>query len=159
MSTRKEGVYWIFAERCGLNDIPGSSSYDSYMKSLLICANGDNELTQAERDWIVGYASALGAPDQVVEKLKTYPADEDIDSVISRDAAANASRRYLVYDAIRACSADGEYSSGERETVTKMAAKVGVDAEIVKQIEEICTEEAKLREKRLALLFPTGTPL
>jgi len=65
----------------------------------------------------------------------------------------------MLYDAIKACSADGEYSSGERETVTKMAAKLGVDAEIVKQLEEICAEEAKLREKRLALIYPTGTPL
>ncbi|MEQ8757728.1 MAG: hypothetical protein RID09_30015 [Coleofasciculus sp. G1-WW12-02] len=159
MSTRKEGIHWLFNKKCGFNDIPGLPAFDSYMKALLICANGDNELTQVERDWVVGQASAFGAPDQVVEELKTYKADEDIDSVISRDTAANACRRYLVYDAIETCSADGEYSSGERETVTKMAAQLGIDAEIVKQIEEIYTQEALLREKRLALLFPTGTPL
>ncbi len=159
MSIRKEGVHWLFSEKFNFKDVPVAMGYKSYLTSILICANGDNQLTQAERDWVVGYASAFGAPDEVVEKLKTDPGDEDIDSVISQEAAANDSRRCLVYDAIKACSADGEYSSGERETVTKMAAKLGVDAEIVKQLEEICAEEAKLREKRLALIYPTGTPL
>ena len=159
MSTGSEGVYWLFNEKCGFKDIPGFPAFDSYMKALLICANGDNELTQAERDWVVGMASAYEAPAQLIEELKSYKADEDIDAVISRDAAANACRRYLVYDAIKACSADGEYSSGERKTVTKMAAKLGLDSEIVKQIEEICIEDTLLREKRLAMLFATGTPL
>jgi tellurite resistance protein len=159
MSTRKEGLHWLFNKKCGFKEIPGLPAFDSYLKAILICANGDNELTQAERDWVIGHGSAFNAPDQVIEELKTYQADEDIDAVISRDTAANACRRYLVYDAIEACSADGEYSNRERETVTKMAAKLGVDAEIVKQIEEIYTQEAKLREKRLSLLFPTGTPL
>ncbi|MEQ9621909.1 hypothetical protein [Coleofasciculus chthonoplastes] len=159
MSTRKEGLHWLFNKKCGFKEIPGLPTFDSYLKAILICANGDNELTQAERDWVVGHGSAFGAPDEMIEELKTYQADEDIDAVISRDTAANACRRYLVYDAIEACSADGEYNNGERETVIKMAAKLGVDAEIVKQIEEIYTQEAKLRDKRLALLFPTGTPL
>lgn len=159
MSTRKEGLHWLFQKKCAFNEIPGLPAFDSYFKAMLICANGDNELTEAERDWVVGHASAFGAPDEMIEEFKTYQADEDIDAVIYRDTVANAGRRYLVYDAIEACSADGEYSNGERETVTKMAAKLGVDAEIVKQIEEIYTQEAELREKRLALLFPTGTPL
>jgi hypothetical protein len=30
---------------------------------------------------------------------------------------------------------------------------------LVKQIEEICIEEAKLREKRLELMYPEGEPL
>ena len=159
MTTSREAAHWLFKDKFSFKEVPEPLAYDSYLKSLLICANGDNELTPAERDWVVGYASAYCAPDEVVEQLKSYKADEDIDSIISRERAANASRRYLVYDAIKACSADGEYSSGERETVAKMAAILGIDSDILKQIEEICVEEAKLREKRLALMYPTGAPL
>jgi hypothetical protein len=81
------------------------------LKSLLICANGDNEITLSERDWVVGYAAAYGAPEQLVEALKNYQGDE------------------------------------------------GIDSAVVKQIEEICAEESKLREKRLKLMYPTGAPL
>jgi hypothetical protein len=33
------------------------------------------------------------------------------------------------------------------------------DADIVKQIEEVCTEEATIKEKRQALMYPSGAPL
>ena len=159
MPARPEATLWLFKEKWGFKNVPEPLAYDSYLKALLICANGDNELSQPERDWVVGYAAAYDTSEELIEELKTYKADEDIDAVISRERSVNASRRCLVYDAIKACSADGEYSSGERATVAKMAAKLGIDSEVLKQIEEIYAQEAKLREKRLALMYPTGAPL
>ncbi|WP_019509198.1 hypothetical protein [Pleurocapsa sp. PCC 7319] len=40
-----------------------------------------------------------------------------------------------------------------------MAAKLGIAEDVVQEIESICLEEAKLREKRLALMYPSGTPI
>ncbi|WP_445245962.1 hypothetical protein, partial [Microcoleus sp. OTE_8_concoct_300] len=77
----------------------------------------------------------------------------------SNTPAANASRRFLVHDAIMACSADGEYSDPERATITKMAAKLGISQDTVEQIEKICLEEIELREKRVKLMYPEGAPL
>lgn len=159
MSTENAGILWLFKEKFTFNKGPTSKGYEGYLKSLLICANGDGKLAPEERDWVVGYASAYGAPDSLVEVLKSYEATEDIEKVISLTVESDGSRRYLVYDAIKACSADGEYSDPERATVAKMAAKLGISTDLVKQIEQICIEEAKLREKRLALMYPEGPPI
>jgi len=129
------------------------------MKAILICANGDGKLTPEERDWVTGYFAAFGAPDSLLDEMRSYKADDDIEAVISGTPASDASRRFLVYDAIRACSADGAYSDPERATVIRMAAKLGISEDLVKQIEEVCLEQARLRQKRLALMYPEGAPL
>jgi tellurite resistance protein len=160
MAINQEGLRWLFKEKYTFGDVPDADAYRGYLKSVMICVNGDNELSTAERDWIVGFASAYGASSSLVEELKQYEATDDIESVISQaPPAADHSRRYLIYDAINACSADGFYHAKEKETVAKMAAKLGIDADIVKQIEEICAEEARIREKRQALMYPSGAPL
>ncbi|MFB2980252.1 hypothetical protein [Microseira sp. BLCC-F43] len=150
---------WLFKEKYTFGKQPSIEAYHGYLKSVLICANGDGTLAPEERDWVVGLASAFGAPDSLVEALKTYKADEDIEQVIGDAPEATGSRRYLVYDAIKACSADGEYSDPERAKVHKMAAKLGVSQDVVQQIEEICLAEAKLWKKRQQLMYPEGAPI
>ncbi|MFN6519137.1 MAG: hypothetical protein RMY29_032235 [Nostoc sp. CreGUA01] len=160
MTTNKtQGLLWLFREKANFGQIPSIEAFTGYMKSILICANGDGKLAPEERDWVVGQACAFGAPDSLVEELRSYKADEDIEKVIAVTPESDVSRRFLVYDAIKACSADGEYNDPERATVTKMAAKLGISQEMVKQIEEICIEEAKLRQKRLEMMYPEGAPL
>lgn len=46
-----------------------------------------------------------------------------------------AARRAVVFDAIRACSADDEFSPGERATARKLAAALGVSDDVVEQLE------------------------
>jgi tellurite resistance protein len=159
MATKDEGLFWLFSQRQSFRELPNHEDYNSYLKSILICANGDGTLAPEERDWVVGFASAFGAPDSLVEELKSYKADEDIEKMISNTPSANASRRFLVHDAIMACSADGAYSDLERATITKMAAKLGISQDTVEQIERICIEEIELREKRVKLVYPEGPPL
>lgn len=159
MATNNAGLFWLFKERFTFNKLPTPKGYEGYLKSLLICANSDGKLAPEERDWVIGYGSAYGAPDSVLEQLKSYEATEDVEKVISVTAESDGSRRYLVYDAIKACSADAEYSVPERATVAKMAAKLGISTDVVKQIEEICLEETKLWKKRVALLYPDGPPI
>ena len=159
MATKDEGLLWLFYQRYSFHKVPNDEEYNSYLKSLLICANGDGTLAPEERDWVVGFASAFGASDSLVEELKSYKADEDIEKIISSTPVANASRRSLVYNAIMACSADGEYSDPERATITKMVAKLGISQDTVEQIERICLEEIELREKRVKLMYPEGAPI
>lgn len=160
MTTNRDiGLLWLFNEKSSFKTIPTSGDFEVYAKAILICANGDGKLAPEERDWVIGHFAAFGTPDSVLDELKTYKADEDIEKVISMTPAASASRRFLVYDAIRACSADGQYSDPERAMVIRMAAKLGVSEDLVRQIEEVCLEEARLREKRLKLVYPEGAPL
>ena len=160
MKTNRElGHLWSFKDKANFSTLPSEAAFEGYMKAVLICANGDGTLTPEEREWAVGHAAAFGAPDWLVDELKSYKADEDIEQVISANPEANACRRFLVYDAIRACSADGAYSERERAMVIRMAAKLGLTEELVLQIEELCLNEAQLRAKRLELVYPEGPPL
>jgi len=158
-TNREHGLLWLFKDKTNFRTLPEADAFESYMKAVLICANGDGKLALEERNWAVGHAAAFGAPDWLVDALKSYEADEDIEQIISATPASSASRRFLVYDAIRACSADGEYNDRERAMVTRMAAKLGLSEELVRQIEEVCLEEARLRDKRLKLVYPEGPPL
>jgi uncharacterized tellurite resistance protein B-like protein len=155
----KEGLNWLFKEKYAFNEAPKFEGYSEYLKSLLICANGDGELTQAERDWVLGHAAAYGASNSLIEELKSYKANEDIEQVVSQGNASGDYRFSLIYDAIKACSADGEYSGSEQATVKKMATKLGIAEDTVKEIESICQEEDKLRKKRIALMYPSETPI
>lgn len=71
---------------------PPQGAIEAFAKALLIAAKGDREISQAERDWVVGLTAAKGASEKLIEELKNYQADEDIDQVISRDSIADGAR-------------------------------------------------------------------
>ncbi|BAZ31477.1 hypothetical protein NIES4074_39500 [Cylindrospermum sp. NIES-4074] len=153
------GALWLFKEKFGFTQVPLGIAYEAYLKSLLICANGDGTLADEERDWVIGYAYAYNCDPAIIEKLKVYKADEDIETVISGHVAASESRRLLIFDAIQACCADGEYSEKKRAVVLKGAKKLNISEDEFKKIEEIYLETVKLHEKRLTVFYPNGLPL
>ncbi|MBD2524480.1 TerB family tellurite resistance protein [Nostoc sp. FACHB-133] len=152
------GIKWLFNEQFGFSEIPLNASYEAYFKAMLICANGDGTLADAERDWVIGYASAYNRDSEVIEKLKAYKADEDLETVFKGDPVISETRRSLILDAIQTCAADGEYSEKERAIVLKAAKILNISKDELKKIEEIYLETVKLREKRIAALFPNGLP-
>ncbi|HVK64689.1 MAG TPA: hypothetical protein VM694_09450 [Polyangium sp.] len=158
-TNRERGLLWLFKDKAGFGAIPSDDTFVSYMKAVLICANGDGTLAPEERDWVIDHFAAFGAPEALLDAMKSYKADEDIEQVISGTPEANACRRFLVYDAIRACSADGEFGERERAMVIRMATKLGLTEDLVRQIEALWLEEARYREKRLTLVYPEGPPL
>jgi hypothetical protein len=87
---------WLFQEKYTFRKFPSPEAYDSYTKSILVCANGDGTLAPEERDWVVGLASVFGASDSLVEELKSYKADEDSEKAIGDAPKANASRRVRI---------------------------------------------------------------
>jgi uncharacterized tellurite resistance protein B-like protein len=153
------GTLWLFKEHYGFSQVPPNIAYDAYLKSLLICAKGDGTLADEERDWVIGHAAAFNTDPAILEELKNYNADEDIETVISGDLSASESRRFLIFEAIQACAADGEYNEKERAVVLKGAKKLNISEDEFKRIEEIYFETVKLREKRLAVMYPDGLPL
>lgn len=153
------GTLWLFKEHYGFSQVPPDIAYDAYLKSLLICAKGDGTLADEERDWVIGHAAAFNTDPAIIEQLKNYKADEDIETVISGDLSASESRRFLIFEAIQACAADGQYNEKERAVVLKGAKKLNISEDEFKKIEEIYFETVKLREKRLAVMYPDGLPL
>lgn len=68
------------------------------------------------------------------------------------------SLRAVLYNAIFACAADGEYSAKEQDLIHRLGAQFGIADSIVTQIEAIYWETRRVREKRIALLFDKGMP-
>jgi tellurite resistance protein len=148
---------WLFKELMDFDvSIPRGSDYDVYMKALLICANGDNRLSEEERNWVVGYCAALGGSPELVEELKSFSPEGSYQDIINSHPKAVQSVRAFIYDAIRACSADGEYNDQERGIVHQAAATLGVPEEVVIDLEKIYVEDRKIRQKRLALIWADG---
>ncbi|RKZ82336.1 MAG: hypothetical protein DRR19_20860 [Candidatus Parabeggiatoa sp. nov. 1] len=152
----KDGKLWILNNFYGFNSIPPDGDYEAFIKAVLICANGDGVLAPEERDWVVGRAAAFR--NAGYEVAKTYAGKEDILDVLANAPTLNKGARMIIYVAIQACAADGEYHPDEQATVHKMAKHLGIEEDVVNQIEKMCFEEATMRERRISLLFPEGTP-
>lgn len=153
----RDGMLWLINQLYGIKTIPPAQDYETFIKAALICAKGDGVLAPEERSWVAGRAAALRNPGY--ELAKSYPADEDLLEVLSNSSTVNKTgRRLIIYVAIQACAADGNYHDEERAKIIQMAKSLGIEEDVVKQIEEICIEEAKMREKRIGLIFPEGAP-
>lgn len=158
MATTDEGALWVFKEFVGFHQRPTNENFATFMKVVLCCANADGTISPAERAWVINFAAALNAPDELLEELATYPADEDIFALAASSGPVAQSLRAVIYNAIFACAADGEYSAAEQDLIRRLGARFGVTEEVVSQIEAIYWETRHIRQKRIALLFDKGLP-
>jgi uncharacterized membrane protein YebE (DUF533 family) len=158
MDSHQIGSAWSVLELWDFStDVPQEALLD-FFKALIVCCNGDGNLTDEEREWCVGYCAATGGTEETLEALLEYAGDEEIAEVIGRGRPQAAAHRRLIYDAIRAASSDGDYNDAEKATVRKMAAEVGVTQQEVAQFEELYAEEQRLKDRRISLVIPVGTP-
>jgi len=152
------GSKWVFDDMWGFTADVSQPVLLEFFKALIVCANADGEITDAERDWCIGYCAATGATAETLEELQDYDGAEDIHEVIERGRHLGTAHRPIVYDSIRACSADGELSDRERATIARMASEIGVSDEEISEFERIHAEERALRDKRVKAVFPVATP-
>ena len=124
----------------------------AYAKAIIVCAAGDGDISERERAWLVGYLVSAGDSDAVIDEIRTYTGDDDLQDLINSSEYMSLTARPMLYDALRACSADGELSEGERARIADAASRLGVPAEVVAELEEIVQEEAKLRKRRHQLI-------
>ncbi|CAF0792564.1 unnamed protein product [Didymodactylos carnosus] len=71
-------------------------------------AAADGEYNEKEKEWILGYRAALGAPADLLAELQKYvPNAEDWHDLLNnKDVFVGQSRRALIYDSFHAASAD-----------------------------------------------------
>lgn len=148
---------WFFTETWNFKQPPPQEADEFFGKAILMCAKGDGELSQPERDFIVGYFATIGAPESMVEELQSYDGNDDLKSMVAPipdPGIFNA----IVYFAIKACSADGELSDGERKRIQRLAKQLNIQPDVVDSIYNLYQDELKMRDKRLQVLFPAGSP-
>ncbi|CAF4184283.1 unnamed protein product [Rotaria sordida] len=130
-----------------------------YSKLLANVAGADGTFSPPERHWIIGNRAAFGASEKLLTELEKYePSADELEQLLSDKYKQYIPlvNRITIYESFQAASADGELHAAERKAITKVAAKLGVEESIVKQIEEIHDEEVKLKKRRHALLFADG---
>ena len=141
---------WVLREEEGFSVLPRPADLEIYMKSLLICANGDGRLTTEEREWVLGIGSAMGLPAETVQALETYEAKDDLKALLGGGVqTGKGAPRSLIYNAIRACLADGELHADEWAAIHKAASIMQVPTEVGEELGDIARAQAKLRSRRL----------
>ncbi|MEH1828870.1 MAG: TerB family tellurite resistance protein [Nostoc sp.] len=153
--TRKIIGDWVYKYTLNFKQ-PPQGAIEAFAKALLIAAKGDSVISQAERDWVVGLTAAKGASEKLIEELQNYQANEDIEQVLSKDSIADGAREALLYTAIEASAADGEYNDGEKASVRKIAARLGVSENVVQELEAHYAEDRALFKKKIKTLYPNG---
>ena len=158
MDPHEIGSKWVFDDMWGFTADVSQPVLLEFFKALIVCANADGEITDAERAWCIGYCAATGATPETLAELEAYDGAEDIEVVIERGQHLGTAHRPVIYDSIRACSADGELSDAERATIGRVAAQIGVTEDEIAEFERIYADDRALRERRIAAVFPVATP-
>ncbi|MFD5558601.1 TerB family tellurite resistance protein [Streptomyces sp. NPDC127068] len=151
---------WLFKQDWAFNTAPDFGDVRVYAKALLVVARGDGVISPEERDWVLGYIAALtGSDAQLQQELADYAADDDVVALVETASAVTLhSRTPLIFDALRACDADGDLAPGEIEQIKRMASALGITEEAVDRLKEFYFEEKAARVARIAAVFPQGTP-
>jgi len=132
---------------------------EGYVKALVICAAGDGELADEEREWILGLCASAGGNFELVEELRTLnPADLDIAELMQMTERPGLFTHILIYHAIKAADADGVFDPREEMTIRAMANVLGVDGAYVDRLIALHREETAFEERKMALLYPNGHP-
>lgn len=158
----KRAANWFIKELWGwdfdISKVSTAEEFKLFLKTVLIAANGDDIIAPEEREWVVGHATAMGAPDEMIQELETYDGNEDIVEVVSKNMTMDKSRRSVLYFAVKAAAADGVYHDKEKKEIRRAATAMGISEEVVEEIENICAEEELLKEKRVKVCYPDGDP-
>ncbi len=144
---------WLLRHRWNFRAAPPEDDLARYLEAVIACAHGDGALTEAEREWVVGYGAALGLSEPALARLRALTFAAPLAPEALRAAAGRFSAKALLYDAIVACDSDHAYTAAEARTIRASAATLGVSEAAVRELEEVHEQEKALRARRLELVF------
>lgn len=132
---------------------------EGYVKALLVCASGDGDIAEPEREWILGFCANSGGTHELIEELRTVdPRSLDVGQMITQTERPELFKYALIYHAIQASDADGILADEELAKIRKVAAVLGIDSDYVDELIEFHTEEKSFLARKWNLIFPEGHP-
>lgn len=139
----------------GMSMVP-ESSWKEYGFALLAIAGGDGEISDAELEWLTtDCAEAIDVKHDLVEAWEDYDyVNADLQEVFDSfsDTSFASFNKLLIYDAVRMCRADGDYSEDERDLVVAAARILRVSIESVIAIEALVDLELAADKFRMTIL-------
>ncbi len=140
----------------GLSSAP-LEAYLNYGYVLLVIAGADGDVPESEMNWLINHQRMVGAPEEVLEKYKTFDYKnaklEDLLPKIKGDAPNWSAPRTLLYHAIKMSRADKDYSKEEQEAVKKAAELLGVPEDITVALKVLVEMEEKTESMLKALIL------
>ena len=139
----------------GISMIP-KDLWKQYGYVLLNIAGSDGEVSDDELEWLtVECGEAVGIDESIIADWEDFEYDEDELEELFFNLNSSSFANYnklLIYDAIRMCSADGDYADDEKEQVYNAAQIMKVPAEAVMAIEALVEMEQAADKLRFTLL-------
>ena len=129
----------------------------TWVKAMFACAGGVGRITQHERDWVIGYHTAAGDADWVIEAIRTYDGVDQIEDIMKLPSMTNTGRG-LLYDTLRMCSSDGVLTSEELDCVHRAADGMGLSRNVVADLHRVVDQEHDLRRQRYELITAPVLP-
>ena len=132
-----------------------TDSWLNYAYALLTIAGADDELAEAEMNWILDdFAGMLNVPEDFIEEIKKFDYKaanlEEIIKKISFNVQINY-KRALLYDAIKMSSADNDYSEDEKNAVRRSAEFLDVPIYLAKTLEGLVNTEKSIEATRRSI--------
>jgi signal transduction histidine kinase len=127
------------------------------IKAVLLCAGGNSQLTRREREWFIGYHTAAGSSDRVIDLIKSYDDSDTIEGLMQLPGMKNTCRGFL-YEALRVCSSDGPLAPEELNRLRRGADAMGIPRETLAELHQIVIAEQALRDRRYALVTAPVLP-
>lgn len=132
------------------------SVWREYGFALLCISGSDGEVSDPEMEWLtIDLARALHVDEEIVADWEEFEyEDADLEEIFFsfRHASFANFNKLLLYDAIRMCSADGEYAEEEKEKVYEAAKILQVSSEAVISLEALVEMEQAAHKLRLMVL-------
>jgi uncharacterized tellurite resistance protein B-like protein len=126
-----------------------------YGYALLTIAGSDGIVSDPEFEWLtLEVAKKVGVSDDIIADWEEFDYDgadlEEIFHSFNKSSLASFNK-LLIYDAIRMCSADGEYAMEEKEQVMQAAKILNVSQDAVIAIEALVDLEEATNKLRLTI--------
>ena len=139
----------------GISEAP-LEAYLNYGYALLVIAGADGEVSEAELNWLLNHQRIVGAPEEAIEKYKTFEyKNADLENLLSKitvDVSTWSKSRTLLYHAIQMARADNNYSLEEQKAVKKAAKLLKVEDDIALALNRLVDTEEAITALRKALL-------
>jgi hypothetical protein len=129
-----------------------------YAKAALLFLGGNLTISTERRDWVIGYLTAAGYSEEVLEATANYD-DRDRLEDLMKLPRVYLIRLVVLYDALKACAMDSvTFNSDAFDPVLRGADAIGIPREVVADLHEIVLEEARLRQRRHNIVVAPTLP-
>ena len=120
-------------------------------KTMLLCAGGNRRITPREREWLIGYLTAAGFSDPVLDQLEAYDDTESLTDLMAVPGMQVVALG-LLYDGIRIAAADGPLTAAELDHLHQAAVVMGVPDAVLAELVEIVVADNDRRHRRYELI-------